>query len=78
MITLKYHQWTRLQDRLRDEYTTPSIWLMRSVMRRELGFVIREDNHWDNRLGRYRDLIHLDFYDDRLKSWFVLKYAEYL
>lgn len=75
MITLTEAKWQILYMRLRQEHL-PSIFLIRDKMRRELGFVIRRHETWIN--ARYGRIIYLDFYDDRLESWFVLKYSEYL
>jgi hypothetical protein len=77
MITLTPDKWHRLRNRLLLEHP-PSTLLIRDKMRRELGFTVREDNSWHVKTRRYRDLVHLDFFDDRLESWFVLKYAEHL
>jgi hypothetical protein len=75
LIQLTEKQWGPLCLRLREEHP-PSVFMIRDVMRRELGFTTRHHREWN---GTYYDwFVCLDFYDDRLESWFVLKYAEYL
>lgn len=87
MIQLTMKQWDRLHARLSEEYRDrPSVLIMRSVMKRELGFTVRKHHAWlpadpraDNPAGyrgHYRDQIFLDFYDDALETWFRLKYVE--
>jgi hypothetical protein len=79
-------QWNRLRERLTQDYP-PSYIIMRSVMQRELGFTVRRHAHWvrdttphkgvDER-GHYRDCVYLDWYDANLKTFFLLKYTEYI
>lgn len=75
MIQLTPVKWDQLLGRLRQDYP-PSVTLVRASMRRELGFVTRHHQQWNG--SYYRQEVCLDFFDDRLESWFVLKYAEYL
>ena len=54
----------------------PSTMLIRSVMRRELGFTVRDHRLWN---GQYYDTqVCLDFYDPRQMTWFVVRYGEFL
>ena len=73
MIQLTEPQWDQLLARLRQDYT-PSWTLIRTTMRRELGFTTRQHHHWNGRY--YQDLICLDFFDDRQETWFRLRYAD--
>jgi hypothetical protein len=88
-IKLSESDWATLHDRIKKDYPK-SVWLIRDKMRCVLGFVPREHQEWlqsyddaspeDKKLGKYgyRDTIYLDFYDDKKKTMFVMKYSEYL
>ena len=85
-ITYTQSEWNDIWERIKKDYP-PSVWLIRSKMREKLGFTPREHTEWlgywdnaspeDRRAGRhgYRTLIHLDFYDERYRSLFLLKYG---
>ena len=73
MITLTDREWRKIRDQIKIDYADkPSIWLMRSVMRRELGFTTRSHEDWNQ--GQYRTIMYLDFYDDAAETMFRLKY----
>jgi hypothetical protein len=87
-ITLSEPDWVTLHDRIKQDYPK-SVWLVREKMRRVLGFVPREHEQWQiSDPGDIRSkgwgfrfpttTIHLDFYDDRKKTMFMMKYSEYL
>jgi hypothetical protein len=43
MLTLTVKEWTKIRKQLKEEYSwKPSIFLIREVMKRELGFTVRE------------------------------------
>jgi len=73
MIRLTPAQWKIIQNRLREEHPS-SVILIRSVMRRELGFTVRKHRDWTDRYPR--EIVFLDFFDDRMETWFRVKYAE--
>lgn len=84
MLILKPDQWQEIRLRLMEEYP-PSVMLIRSRMREELGFTVREHQRWvsvkpgegiltNSNQGYLRLEIHLDFYNDAMQSWFQLKY----
>lgn len=50
-----------------------SVWMVRSKMRRILGFTPRE--HRDH---EYNHMVHLDFYDEAQKTMFLLKYSNFI
>ena len=75
MITLTPTEWDRLHSELSQTYPR-SVMLMRSVMRRELGFTVREHHRWNG--DHYQDQICLDFFDDRQETWFRIKYADFI
>jgi hypothetical protein len=61
------------------------LYLISTVMKRELGFTVRQHQQWitidkNNRgddivpRGYLQEQIHLDFYNDAALTWFQLKY----
>lgn len=81
IIIHKPNHWREIRDQLINEFG-PSI-VIRSRMRRELGFTVREHRQWisniydakkHRELGYYQDQVHLDFYNDAAQSWFQLRY----
>jgi hypothetical protein len=85
-IKLSIPEWELLKDRLRTEYPI-SVLLIRETMKRKLGFVVREHREWviDRGIsgfydgyGNYIDSIYLDFYDEVRKTFFLLRYGEYI
>lgn len=67
--------------KIKDEYN-PSVYLIRERMQKTLGFTVRrhriDQKTSDNELfsGYYLESVHLDFYDDAKKTWFLLKYSD--
>jgi len=88
-IKLSEPDWATLHDRIKKDYPQ-SVWLVRDKMRRVLGFVPREHEEWNKKLTGNcfnskgwevsfpTTTIHLDFYDDKKKTMFMMKYSEYL
>jgi hypothetical protein len=81
-------QWNRLYQRLAQDYPASHL-IIRSTMRRELGFTSRRHAEWyvpgSNEVvsthstgGYYRDCVYLDWYDEVKRTFFILKYNEYL
>ena len=77
-IKISYEEWKNLETALEEEYKhKPSVLLIRTVMRRELGFTTREQWDWytDNRGNPgIKHFMCLDFYDDVKETFFRLKY----
>jgi len=81
-IKLSESDWASLHDRIKQDYPR-SVTLIREKMKRALGFVPREHEEWilgnvGNNLKFPTTTIYLDFYDDKKKTMFVMKYSEYL
>lgn len=84
-IKITPKQWDRLLAQLRLEYP-PSALLIRDSMKRKLGFVNRNfkkwienpkaDYAWDS--GHYEEHVMLDFFDERKRTLFILKYSEFI
>lgn len=81
------YEWSMIQQKLIDDFG-PRI-AISFVCKRELGFTVRrhkglvphpqaeweimKSQGWDHRY-HYEEQIHLDFYSESAKTWFVLKY----
>lgn len=74
MITLTDREWRSIKRQLKVDWAhKPSVFLMRSVMKRELGFTDREHKVWTEQQG-YVETVYLDFYDEPSETMFRLKY----
>lgn len=71
-IKLTEKQWIKLQKRLREDHPL-SVIAIRDKMKRVLGFTTRED-----RADYWNPVIHLDFFDEKMKTMFLLRYGDYL
>ena len=86
-IILTKAKWYKLLDQLIKDYPR-SVTMIRSKMREHLGFVDREHEEWHDRSvdpmdmawgTKYRTtMVHLDFYDEKKRTLFLLRYSEYL
>lgn len=86
-LRITTQQWNDLRDRLQQDYPA-SVMLIRSAMRRQLGFVVREHKEWVRHGPEYESLmgrshfpqtyVYLDFYNEIQKTFFMLKYSEYI
>lgn len=56
----------------------PSVLLVRSKMRKVLGFTSRTHSKWDAGVVNRIEQIHLDFFSENKYTMFILKYSEYL
>jgi hypothetical protein len=78
-IKLTRAEWQPISTRLSEE--CPKSWTtITSVQKREWGFTVRHHKalvpwHDDHTRFSYADQIHLDFYNESMLSWFVLKYV---
>jgi len=82
-LELTEGEWLRIRQQIREEHGDSMI-LLRDKMRRELGFTVRHHQDWRERDVDKRDvgfrthypvqMIHVDFYDEQAKTWFLLKY----
>ena len=76
-VVLTRDQWRLLREKLRNDYP-PSVMLMRSKMRDVLGFTDRSHTNWDTGNLETVTKIHLDFFDESKRTFFLLKYSEYI
>ena len=81
-VVLTEKEWNKIHKQLALKYKDkPSVLLMKSVMRRELGFTVRRHSEWVedskdvwNTQTGYQWSIRLDFYNDELETVFRLTY----
>ena len=80
-IELSQSQWNKLSEQLQKDYP-PSVALLSSGMKRKLGFTPRSYKDWDNSMGKYggwrKNCIMLDFYSEKKRTFFIMKYADYI
>lgn len=88
-IKLDFEQWNRIYQSIAREYPH-SVLLIRSEMKRVLGFTSRRHRTWIDKYeaedefgatfaqGYWNECMVLDFFDDRKQTMFLLKYSEYL
>ena len=72
------YEWFTIRDKIKQDFGE-TIFAISWRLKRELGFTVRHHRGlvpWFEDAGRfsYQDQIHLDFYDESVMSWFVLKY----
>ena len=75
-VELTHDEWEKLKELLVKEYGSKI--MISWVMKRELGFTVREHQRWDDTYARWEDrrsVICLDFYEEATKSWYILKYT---
>ena len=79
-IELSHKQWMYLREQLHKDYPR-SVMLIRGRMQAKLGFTNREYKSWDEfgADGGYRkNCIMLDFYSEKKRTFFMIKYSDYI
>lgn len=86
-IILTEKVWLKIYNQIAKDYP-PSVLLIRDRMRSVLGFTSRTHEEWLDSHVDINDVsygtkwritsIHLDFYDEKKKAWFLLKYGDFL
>lgn len=90
---LSLAKWEDLRNRLIDDHPA-SVMLIQEKMKSTLGFTVRRHGEWVEGTDPYhvfnsyayeapstryyQEDIRLDFWDERKRTWFLLKYGEYL
>ena len=76
-IVLSVGQWKIIRSELQTEHSK-TVFMLREKMKRVLGFTVREHNEWiikpDGGYGEHQ--IHLDFYSEKKRTMFLLKFSE--
>lgn len=83
-IVLKHREWDKIFAQIKSDYAdSPATYLIRSRMRDELGFTQREHQDWNRAEGipgrdydwrDERSSIHIDFYTESARTYFIMKY----
>jgi hypothetical protein len=80
-VEISRSQWEKLNEQLKKEYSI-SVILIRNKMKERLGFIPREYKDWDDSIGKYggwrKNCIMLDFYSEKKRTWFMIKYSDYI
>ena len=66
-------EWKGLRARLKADHP-PSVFLSRDKMRRVLGFTVRDHHVYNPQTGS-TTTIYLDFYEEKHRTMFLLKYG---
>jgi hypothetical protein len=76
-VILNVEQWKTIRTELQTEHSK-TVFMLREKMKRVLGFTVREHNEWvikpDGGYGDHQ--IHLDFYSEKKRTMFLLKFSE--
>ena len=84
-IKISEESWAKIYNKLAKEYP-PSYLLVRDKMKEKLGFVFRRYERWEKYFdpnyckerNRHIEELFLDFYDEKKRTMFLLKYGEIL
>lgn len=92
-VVLSLSQWTILRNQIIDDYPA-SVMLIKERMKSTLGFTVRQHSEWIDGpdpkythnsyayesppTQHYHEDIRLDFWDERKRTMFLLKYGEFL
>ena len=76
-IEISYGQWKRLLGQLMQDYPH-SVMLIRAKMKSRLGFTPREYKEWDKGGGYRKNCVMLDFYSEKKRTFFIMKYSDYI
>lgn len=78
---MKHHEltraeWDKIREQIRVDFGTSMI-MLRGRMRDELGFTPRDHRQWVGKMdgGHWDTVVHIDFYTEAAKTWFLLKYT---
>lgn len=74
-VILTTDQWKRIRKELQTEHPK-TVFMLRSKMQSILGFTVREHQAFIQEKGYYDLQIHLDFYSERKRTMFLLKFSE--
>ena len=74
-VVLTISQWKKIRADLQEEYPR-TVFMIRDKMKQVLGFTVREHRHWDEGVVNMMLEIHLDFYSEKKRTMFLLKFSE--
>ena len=74
-VIYDHSSWETVWNKIQEDY--PKSIVIPSVKKRKLGFTVRDHRYWDKEKDRYIMEIHLDFYEEKMKTLYLLKYGHY-
>ena len=72
-LELSKEEWIKIKQRLVEDFGQRI--LISWVMKRECGFTVRNHTKWSDDGRDYSVTVCLDFYDEQMKTWYILKYT---
>ena len=75
-IQFTMEEWVQLKLKMTkdQELEKASVFMIRKVMKRELGFTTRMHRQWDPGMVNFQEYVLLDFWNDEKETFFRLKY----
>ena len=75
-IKFTLEEWEQLKLKMAkdQELEKASVFMIREVMKRELGFTTRMHRQWDPGMVNFQEYVLLDFWNDEKETFFRLKY----
>lgn len=75
-IQFTMEEWVQLKLKMTkdQELEKASVFMIREVMKRELGFTTRMHRQWDPGMVNFQEHVLLDFWNDEKETFFRLKY----
>ena len=75
-IQFTVEEWAQLKLKMAkdQELEKDSVFMIREVMKRELGFTTRMHRQWDPGMVNFQEYVLLDFWNDEKETFFRLKY----
>ncbi len=74
-VKLSQDAWYKLKTKLQEDHPK-SVVMVRWKMKEVLGFTPREHKEWG--MGYQQRQIHLDFFDESKRTFFLLRYGDYI
>lgn len=76
-VEISHKSWEKLKVRLKEDYPLSAV-ITRSGMKKYMGVTVRDYRDFDNETLKYKkNCIMLDFYDDKKRTYFLMKYSGY-
>lgn len=72
-LELSCEEWEKVKQHLLEDFGQKI--LISWVMKRECGFTVRTHTQWSQDGRHHKVIVCLDFYDERMKTWYILKYT---
>jgi hypothetical protein len=71
---LTHEEWNKIRGQIKAEFGN-SMTMLRGKMKEELGFTPRDHHYYNVEINRWVNSIHIDFYSEHARTWFLLKYV---